>query len=92
MLWKERHTGRTRKLPVLDTPVRWLGGLFTLIAVMLFATGGWQLVKRALWAMDPVEAERLRVAVQNRPIAATHSWQRLACSQPGCIWFPLLSG
>ena len=59
VLWKERHTGRTRKLPVLDTPVRWLGGLFTLIAVMLFATGGWQLVKRALRAMDPVEAERL---------------------------------
>ncbi len=59
MLWKERHSGRTSKLPVLDTPVRWLGGMFTLVAVMLFATGGWLLVERALRAIDPVEAERL---------------------------------
>ena len=58
MLWKERHSGRTSQLPVLDTPVRWLGDVRA-IAVMLFATGGWLLVERALRAMDPVEAERL---------------------------------
>jgi ABC-type Na+ efflux pump permease subunit len=59
VLWKERHTGRSSPLPVLDTPVRWLGGMFALIAVMLFVTGGWQLAKRPLRALDPSQVERM---------------------------------
>jgi ABC-type Na+ efflux pump permease subunit len=59
VLWKERHSGRTGFLPMLDTPVRWLGAIFTVIAVMLFATGAWELVKRALRALDPLEAARM---------------------------------
>jgi ABC-type Na+ efflux pump permease subunit len=59
VLWKERHTGRASWMHVLDAPARWLGGLFAIIAVMLFVTGGWTLVKRAVRAFDPVEAERL---------------------------------
>ena len=59
VLWKERHLGRSRPLPILDTPVRWLGAMFALIAIMLFITGGWLLVKRAFRAFDPIEAEKL---------------------------------
>lgn len=59
VLWKERHTGRTLPLPVLDAPIRWIGALFTIIAIMLFLTGGWSLVKRAIRGLDPIEAERL---------------------------------
>ena len=46
-------------MPVFDAPVRWLGGVFALVAIMLFVTGGWLLVKRALLALNPEEAERL---------------------------------
>jgi hypothetical protein len=59
VLWKERHAGRTRPLPLLDMPARWLGGMFALVAVMLFVTGGWLLVTRAVRALDPVEASQL---------------------------------
>ena len=59
VLWKERFCGRTRPLPIFDTPVRWLGGFVVLLAVILFVSGGWLLVQRALRALDPVEADRL---------------------------------
>jgi hypothetical protein len=57
VLWKERHTGRASPLSVLDTGARWFGGLIAIIAVMLFVTGGWTLVKRAMRAFDPAETE-----------------------------------
>jgi hypothetical protein len=59
VLWKERHLGRARPLPILDTPARWLGAMLALIAITLFVTGGWLLVKRAVRAFDPTEAEKL---------------------------------
>jgi ABC-type Na+ efflux pump permease subunit len=59
VLWKERHSGRTSPLPVLDTPVRWLEGMFAVIAFGLFVTGGFLLVQRAVRALDPVEADRM---------------------------------
>jgi hypothetical protein len=57
-LWKERHRARTSRLPVLDSPARWFGATITLAAVMLFATGGWLLVERALRSLNPVETGR----------------------------------
>jgi ABC-type transport system involved in multi-copper enzyme maturation permease subunit len=59
VLWKERYCGRMKPLPVFDAPVRWIGGVFALVAIMLFVTGGWLLVQRALLALNPEEAERL---------------------------------
>jgi len=59
VLWKERYAGRVRPLPLLDTPARWLSAMLAIIAVMLFVTGGWLLVTRAVRALDPIEASRL---------------------------------
>jgi ABC-type Na+ efflux pump permease subunit len=59
VLWKERYSSRTSPLPILDAPVRWLGSVFALLAIMLFITGGWLLVQRALFGLSPVDAERL---------------------------------
>jgi ABC-type transport system involved in multi-copper enzyme maturation permease subunit len=59
VLWKERYASRVRPLPLLDTPARWLSAMFAIIAVMLFVTGGWLLVTRAVRALDPIEADRL---------------------------------
>jgi ABC-type Na+ efflux pump permease subunit len=46
-------------LPLFDAPVRWLGALFTAIAIVSFVLGGWLLVTRAVRALDPGEADRL---------------------------------
>src|SRR4029453_964223 len=59
VLWKERYCGRTQPLPLLDTPVRWLGGVFALVGLTLFITRGWLLVQRALIALNPSESDRL---------------------------------
>jgi ABC-type Na+ efflux pump permease subunit len=59
VLWKERHTGRPSPRSALDTPARCLGAFIGLLAVALFVTGGWGMLKRALRAFDPHEAARL---------------------------------
>ena len=43
----------------LDRPVRLLGAVLAVVAVALFAGGGWLLVQRAVQALDPDEAARL---------------------------------
>ena len=70
VLWKERHLGRSRPLPILDTPVRWLGAMFALIAIMLFITGGWLLVKRAFRASTRSKPKNWSDAGRSRPIPA----------------------
>jgi ABC-type transport system involved in multi-copper enzyme maturation permease subunit len=59
VLWKERYCNRAPLTLGLDSPVRWLGGVFALVAVTLFITGGWLLLQRALLAFDPAAADRL---------------------------------
>ncbi len=59
VLWKERHCGRTHPMPVLDSAARWVGTTFALIALVLFITGGWLLVQRALLGLSPDGTERL---------------------------------
>jgi ABC-type Na+ efflux pump permease subunit len=59
VLWKERYCNRAQPLPALDSPVRWLGAVFALVAVTLFITGGWLLLQRALLAFNSTAADRL---------------------------------
>jgi ABC-type transport system involved in cytochrome c biogenesis permease component len=58
VLWKERHAGRPNPPSPFATPAHWVGALVAVLAVALFVTAGWLLVKRAVQALDPDEATR----------------------------------
>lgn len=59
ILWKERHVSQPRSSSVFETPARWLAALATVLALALFVSAGWLLLKRALLALDPNELLRL---------------------------------
>ncbi len=70
ILWKERYAGRVGPWPSLETPTRWMGAVFTLLAVALFVSGGWLLMKRAMRTLDPAEAVRLAQSAPGPPDTA----------------------
>ncbi len=92
VLWKERHAGRTSPLQMPDRPVRLLGGMFTLLAVALFAAGGFQLVQRAVRALDPYEAERLLQRGGEPPDAAASMLVAAGVFAAGLYLLPLAVG
>lgn len=59
VLWKERHVGLSNSGSLLATPTRWLAALVTVLALVLFVSAGWMLLKRALLVLDPSEVPRL---------------------------------
>ena len=59
VLWWERHIARTRPLPILDIPARWLGGILAVIASVSFIKGAWELLRRAVLGLNPEYAHQL---------------------------------
>ncbi|MBA4066345.1 MAG: hypothetical protein C0501_22045 [Isosphaera sp.] len=58
VLWKERYAGRAARFPSLDRPGQLVGAVVAAVAVALFVGGGWEVVDRAVRALDPDEAGR----------------------------------
>jgi ABC-type Na+ efflux pump permease subunit len=58
VLWKERYAGRAGFLPGLGRPGQWLAAGVAVVALALFVGGGWEVVNRAVRALDPEQAER----------------------------------
>lgn len=92
VLWKERLIGRTGQWLVLDTPARWLGGLFTLIAILLFLIGGGILIERALKAIDPSEAESMTRRGSEPPDAGGSLMAAAGMFAAGLYLIPLTVG
>jgi hypothetical protein len=87
----ERCIARKKNLPIFDVPAKWLGGILTLIAMVLFVVGAWKWLNRAVVGLDPDSTHLFSQQGWDREVRG--GWLLAAGALMGALYVvPLMAG